>query len=140
MITGLKGSERKYTFNNKNCSSCDLEFTPYHPRQKYCCEECQRIAARSKTRAWSKNNYNKERDYQLKYNYGISLDEYRDMYNSRNGKCDLCGSAKNVLDVDHCHDSGEVRGLLCGPCNRALGTLGDTKESIQKVLRYLNGS
>jgi hypothetical protein len=58
--------------------------------------------------------------------------------------CGLCRctpeeAGKRGLVIDHCHSTGTPRGLLCRPCNSALGTLGDTLESIQRVEVYLRG-
>ena len=57
--------------------------------------------------------------------------------------CELCGQAPGIraLGLDHCHESGEFRGWLCGRCNVALGMIGDNRETlaawIPKALRYL---
>jgi hypothetical protein len=47
---------------------------------------------------------------------------------------------KLKLVVDHCHSSGEVRGLLCHNCNRALGLLKDSVDSLMRAARYLEGA
>jgi hypothetical protein len=39
--------------------------------------------------------------------------------------------------VDHCHETGAMRGFLCAPCNRGIGSLGDTRETLQRALGYL---
>jgi len=44
------------------------------------------------------------------------------------------------LVVDHCHEGGQVRGLLCHNCNRALGLLKDDVDTLQKAIDYLGGS
>lgn len=44
-----------------------------------------------------------------------------------------------TLAYDHCHKTGDIRGLLCSPCNRALGALGDSEEGLQRALTYLRG-
>jgi hypothetical protein len=51
--------------------------------------------------------------------------------------CDLCGRKDQQLLFDHCHDKLSHRGWLCNSCNKGLGLLGDTVESIEKVLVYL---
>jgi len=75
-------------------------------------------------------------------NYGISGRQYDEMFARQRGECALCGSppkANKRLHVDHCHSTGRVRGLLCIPCNLALGKLGDSIVSIKRALRYLEG-
>lgn len=87
----------------------------------------------------------RDRDYnfswKLKRKYGLSLKEWKDLLSSQEGVCALCRKRENSnsykLNVDHCHETGRVRGLLCSPCNRALGVLGDTPEKIEHVLGYV---
>ncbi len=61
----------------------------------------------------------------FKANYGITLDDYDAMLLNQESKCAGCGRCssemKRRLDVDHCHKTGKVRGLLCPACNRAIG-------------------
>ena len=95
-----------------------------------------------------------QRVTRLKRRYGISSEQYDELYMEQGGACALCGETKKVLSVDHDHnccpggDSRDsknpacgkcVRGLLCVKCNTALGTLGDTVESLERVLEYLRG-
>lgn len=51
--------------------------------------------------------------------------------------CDCCGGVFDKLVLDHCHKDEVFRGWLCDRCNRGIGVLGDTLESIEKALRYL---
>lgn len=46
-------------------------------------------------------------------------------------------SAKNIGRVDHCHDTGKVRGLLCFNCNVGIGSLQDDIEMLRKAIKYL---
>lgn len=52
--------------------------------------------------------------------------------------CDSCGEVRSRMAVDHCHDTGAVRGLLCSNCNTALGLLGEDPDRILDLLAYLN--
>lgn len=66
------------------------------------------------------------RDYWLRYNYKITADVYDKMFLEQDGKCFLCGEAPLDgvnLAVDHNHETGEVRKLLCLSCNAALGNV-----------------
>lgn len=67
--------------------------------------------------------------------YGISIIEARKL---RGGKqaCEICGRIK-PLEVDHDHDTGEIRGFLCSGCNSALGLMKDDPELIKKCIEYL---
>lgn len=73
----------------------------------------------------------------MKYQYGMTLLEFDAMVDSQQNKCAICKKS-NKLVVDHDHDTGKVRGLLCDRCNTALGALGDTHASITRVLSYLD--
>jgi hypothetical protein len=55
------------------------------------------------------------------------------------GGCGVCGgeSQRAYYDLDHCHETGTVRGLLCGRCNKGLGLLGDNEEAVMRALEYL---
>jgi len=79
------------------------------------------------------------RDYHLKKNYGISEEQYHEMYQHQNGLCAICVDYAPILCVDHCHRSNKVRGLLCTKCNTALGLLKDSTEILDKARRYIDG-
>lgn len=72
--------------------------------------------------------------------YGPEAD-YDKMFADQNGVCKLCGKPPKVggksLHVDHCHKTRRVRGLLCGPCNGAIGQLGDDLAGLRRAARYL---
>lgn len=74
--------------------------------------------------------------------YGITIEEYEALYEAQDGLCAICGETPesdrwNRLAVDHCHETGQVRGLLCGSCNRALGSFKDDPEIMQRAIAYL---
>ncbi len=78
------------------------------------------------------------RKAQLKYCYGITTVQYDAMLTQQDGVCAICENPDTVrLAVDHCHKTGEVRGLLCGKCNKALGLLHDDVALLAKALAYL---
>ena len=63
------------------------------------------------------------RDYNWQYSYGVSPEEYYEMYKEQDGKCKICGCEleDEYLNIDHDSKTGEVRGLLCPNCNKGLG-------------------
>jgi len=67
-------------------------------------------------------NNKKNREYQYRAFYGISIEQYEEMLDKQNGLCAICKTPPQTkrLAVDHDHDTGEVRGLLCHRCNRAV--------------------
>ena len=84
------------------------------------------------------------RDYHLRKYYGITLVDQKKMYLGQNGKCAIClkrfddiRNGKNAMHIDHDQDTGEVRQLLCGPCNCALGNLNEDVSIVRNVLKYL---
>jgi hypothetical protein len=93
-----------------------------------------------------KRAYNKNPDRSKCYNlrrYGMTIDEFKSLKKKQKGKCACCGATKNTdgksLYVDHCHKTGEIRGLLCRKCNTGIGLLGDTVDRLERALKYLKG-
>lgn len=112
----------------KKCPTCHIK----HERKgaKYCSLKCS-------DRAW-----------QLKRKYGITPDIVFEMYEQQEGRCAICRTRGDVrelgfvkresLCVDHDHRTGEVRGLLCGFCNRGIGLLRDSQDILTSAKKYLN--
>lgn len=78
----------------------------------------------------------------LRRAYGITVEYYRDLERRQEGKCAICGSEptdenRKKLQVDHDHETGKVRGLLCRPCNTALGLLQDNAALVERARCYL---
>lgn len=73
--------------------------------------------------------------------FGITLNDYNNLLNKQNGKCAICNGEPNsknkTLGVDHCHNTGRVRGLLCDKCNRGLGLFLDNIDLLGKAIKYL---
>lgn len=71
--------------------------------------------------------------------YGITLEDYNQMFAKQNGTCAICHTPPEHrrLAVDHDHMTGEVRGLLCSRCNRLLGNSGDDPMILQSAIDYL---
>lgn len=94
------------------------------------------------------NNANARRKYttdgrwrkQLWDRFKLLAEDYWKMYNAQKGLCAICGKPQCVgtkLDVDHDHDTGKVRALLCRHCNAGIGLLKDSPELVLKALEYL---
>lgn len=98
--------------------------------------------------AWSDDRKKKEQRRRygawLLRNYGISIEDYDKLYESQGGRCRICGTSRprgrGGFHVDHCHESGAVRGLLCASCNLMLGLVKDSKETLMKAIEYLMAS
>jgi hypothetical protein len=69
----------------------------------------------------------------------ITLEQFFARLKAQGNACPLCARALNAVDavVDHCHETGQVRGVLCVRCNSAIGALGDTARSVARVVAYL---
>ncbi len=119
------------------CKKCGKEMPG--ARCRFCYAE--QVREKRKNGNGTIRRADRARNYRRKY--GITIDDYDRMFQEQNGCCALCGrkdAGTNRLAhfaVDHCHETGKIRGLLCYPCNVALGTLGDSPQSIEKVLTYL---
>lgn len=73
--------------------------------------------------------------------YGLSYEQYEALYEHQGRKCFICHRAKGTsrrLSVDHDHDDGRVRGLLCRPCNDLLGHCRDDVQMLSRAIRYLS--
>ena len=78
--------------------------------------------------------------YHLKKLYGITPEQYAEMYDRQDGKCAICGAPptdKFRLGVDHNHSTKQIRGLLCHSCNTGLGLLGDSLLRLSQAWQYL---
>jgi Recombination endonuclease VII len=83
--------------------------------------------------------FRQNRSNMLKRNYGITLEDYEAMFTSQGNCCAICRRepGNRPLHVDHCHDSGVVRGLLCHQCNWYLGTIEADRGVLERLLEYL---
>jgi hypothetical protein len=78
------------------------------------------------------------------YRYGLTEQMYADMLAAQGDACAVCRSDRwpgqhNVPHVDHDHDTGKVRGLLCGKCNLAIGQMDDDAQRLRAAADYLDG-
>ena len=140
-------------FPQKTCSACDqsLPIDRFGKAPAYRdghCGQCK--SCRSKRNAaYVKANPSKRaktdpaitRRAKLKSKYGISPEEFEQMSLSQNGCCAICGGGPNgrwpTLVVDHCHETNQVRGLLCHLCNVNLGRVGDSLVGLMRYVDYL---
>lgn len=155
----------------KKCTNCKIEKElsefakdKYNPDGlTYRCKKCRNIHynefyKRNPEKQKIKNDSQKEnrkkyysseegikssRRSHLKRAFGISLEQYEDMFNIQNGKCAICNDFKThdkhgVLAVDHCHKTGKIRDLLCFKCNTVLGSVNDNIEILKNMINYLN--
>ena len=106
------------------------------------CKSCNRI----RKHKWHKTESGKlsSANTKLKKRFGITLEEFDEMYKTQNGKCLICGVTESCLGhrlaVDHCHTTGKIRGLLCKSCNTAIGNFKDNINNLKNAIIYLEKS
>jgi hypothetical protein len=106
---------------------------------------CQQYPKGELSANW-KHGRSQTKEYDLeshmKRAYGLTFKDYETMIFNQNGVCAICSKEppnthKKRLNVDHCHTTGKVRGLLCDACNRAIGLLKDSPDLLNKAISYL---
>lgn len=122
--------QKDITKRNKKGSGKDLENFLFYQKEYYI-KNKERIKLRL-------------RQAHLKRKFGISETEYYEMLKNQDGKCAICekeevgDSRASYLSIDHNHESGEIRGLLCARCNRGLGYFRDDSKTLYNAFKYLN--
>ena len=79
-------------------------------------------------------------DAHLRRKYGITQNEFNALIDFQDNKCAICGDKLDKINIDHNHQTDEVRGLLCSGCNTGLGHLGDDIDGLEKALYYLKNT
>jgi len=79
------------------------------------------------------------KQYSQLHRYKLTLIEYSTMLQKQNNACALCLVVfKNTPHIDHCHNTGKIRGLLCDKCNKGLGFFDDDKIKLKRAIKYLS--
>lgn len=127
----------------------------FHSRAAYISGRCRcRIcldAALAYNREWTARNKERRSRYVRKSRmlrtYGITVEEHAQMVEDCGNRCYICGEQPNAasknhnkLHVDHDHHTGEVRGLLCNQCNRAIGLMKESPRRLRTAAIYLEES
>ena len=120
----------------KICTRCGLEKT----KREFSFRKESKDGLSASCSVCSKN-------YLAKWNktkkYNLEDGDYATMVLNQNGGCGICGATqpseglKKGLEIDHCHTTGKVRGLLCPPCNRAIGLLKDNPVLLEKAAEWI---
>ena len=135
----------KYNWNIRPCTVCrrlldfnhfDLDKRSYNGIKSSCKKCCRDYMS-----THYKNNKNNVKDKNLFQVYGITLKEYNTLLKTQNNVCAICKKENlpnsGSLAVDHDHETGKVRGLLCVQCNRGLGIFYDNISYLENAIKYL---
>jgi len=103
-------------------------------------KEAKREYMRKYMREWNAKNRDRQKRNSLKSDYGMTLEQYNELFEATGGKCSICrkkfdGKRKRP-NVDHCHKTNTLRGIICHTCNIAEGLLGDP-ESALRLYEYM---
>ena len=157
----LIGQQKKYCsrgcnyqfYNNKKvnkikvkvCPECGRDFQVSIHNKIYCSKECYTKFSKRKyyqnnkdkwSECWKKRTTNRR----IKQ-FGINEEKYNKMVEKVNNRCEICGKhtkeLKKSLCIDHDHNTGKIRGLLCSDCNVAIGRFKDNINSIKNAIKYL---
>lgn len=129
----------------KRCSKCRVHrsvsyFAPDNRRPDRLGSWC-RYCKSDNSRNWRQANPDKSKDKILKRKFGISLEEYNEMFSEQNGRCATCfkhqSEFSRALCVDHCHVTGKIRALLCASCNSLLGHFEKKPELFNAFASYV---
>lgn len=141
----------------KKCGSDDFTTNGMvKGKPRYRCRPCHNARSRmydsidpskSKERRAKYAASGKKRIYSVTKLYGITSEEYLELYEKQKNICAICLKQETVTDkrnnmprnlaVDHCHMTGKIRGLLCARCNKAIGLFKEDLEVIKNSIKYL---
>lgn len=134
---------RKPLFLPLLCAKCGKEErTSYHTWGKICLSAYRKRALHKYPQhdEWKQNWF-------LRHNHGITKEEYDLLFFQQAGLCAICGQPEKAINsktekpralaVDHNHETGEVRALLCTYCNQTLAYIEKDRSRARKILKYL---
>ena len=148
--------------HEKNCIRCKVAkpLQDFYKTGKYwksLCKTCNTDSIReyrsknlthinARRRALRQKNLNgrrkKEREARLKHKYKITEKFYQKLLSQQGGTCAICQTTtpgrNRAWSVDHCHNSGTIRGLLCNTCNRGIGLFKDNPKTLTRAIIYLS--
>jgi hypothetical protein len=117
----------------KICARCQVEkqaskfYKKSDGRLESWCKNCMLVAS-SRRRATRKSRLKK---------YGLTEESYQELFEKQSGLCAICAQP-HPLEIDHNHETDQVRGLLCGRCNKAIGLLLDKPDLAKRAMLYLS--
>jgi hypothetical protein len=106
---------------------------------KYKTDHEYRARVLARCRKHTKENPEVRKRYLLKKKYGLTTQQLEEMRLAQGNKCAICGAGEgyNFPNIDHCHKTKKVRGLLCQKCNHGVGLFKDSPELLRIAAAYL---
>jgi len=92
---------------------------------------------KEKLLAYGKSYKEMAKMWHLKRKYNITLEQHKQMIEDQGNCCAICDEVMTKPCVDHNHDTGAVRELLCDPCNKALGLFREDTRILEKAVMYI---
>lgn len=138
----LRKSQRKYYQNNREriLTQAKERYDDKTAARKKAWKEDNVEFIRQQGKEWRAANADKIRNDKRVRKFGITYEQYQRMLIDQDYKCKICqrhqDNFKRAFAVDHCHTTGKVRALLCGPCNSAFGLLQESIETIDNLKLY----
>ena len=131
----LKEYDRKYREEHRE--EINRRAREYYSEHK---EESRELGRKTYARLKEKGNTSR-RDRHLVSKYSITQEDYNSLFVAQEGRCAICGKHQSevsrTLAVDHDHETGEIRGLLCHSCNVVLGLMADDPGTLRSAADYL---
>lgn len=108
------------------------------------CNECRNTSRRERKRANPEKYKRGERLRSVKFEYGLDEKGLSALERKSQGRCEICATPFSDLpraaDIDHCHTTQKVRGMLCSNCNTGIGLLKDDVQIMESAIRYIERS
>jgi Recombination endonuclease VII len=137
------GATKRYTRDNRCVACADIQARRWREDNPERIKEAHiewKRNNREKIKVWVENNRSRIKTSSLKNVYGTTYKAYTEMLADQDGRCACCFrrfKSSKLTHLDHCHESGRVRELLCSRCNHTLGKVGDDPSLLRALALYL---
>lgn len=118
-VTTRQAERRRAARSGLQCDNCGIVFNGVRKDQRFCATRCR------------------NRFHHLMNQYGMSHEDFQNLLARQNHRCGICDESKHQWHIDHCHDTGNVRGVLCHQCNVLLGYARDNVDTLRRAIDYL---
>ena len=132
LVLGQTWTDAQERKKNYTCNSCRASYQrEYHNVNK----EARNAKQKERYKENKEAVLDNQKKYYLRKTFGISLAEYEEWMKE---VCGICGKDEDKV-LDHCHNTGDIRGTLCRQCNAALGLFKDDPELLISAAEWVNG-